>query len=114
MVVTVDEAPARRTRAEHCTLDNGMTPLMAASSLAYPQLEALLVQHGADPALRDWKGRTAADYRAAARTPNPELRTRNPEQRTPNPERRTPNRERRTPNHEPRTRNDEPGTPNRT
>jgi hypothetical protein len=52
---------------------------MAASSLAYPQLEALLIQHGADPALRDWQGRTAADYRSAARTPNPEPRTSNNE-----------------------------------
>ena len=81
--VTVDEAPARRRRAEGCTLASGITPLMAASSLAYPQLEALLIQHGADPALRDWQGRTAADYRTAARA----------EQQTPNPEQRTPNNE---------------------
>src|SRR5258705_10029796 len=80
-----------------------MTPLMAASSPAYPQLEALLIQHGADPALRDWQGRTAADYRTAARTPNLEPRTSNPKPRTPNPEPnlntnrgpRTPKRERR-------------------
>jgi ankyrin repeat protein len=77
--VTVDEAPARRTRAVGCTLASGMTPLMAASSLTHPQLEALLIQHGADPALRDWQGRTAADYRSAARTPNPEPRTSNNE-----------------------------------
>jgi hypothetical protein len=56
-----------------------MTPLMAASSLTHPQLEALLIQHGADPALRDWQDRTAADYRTAARTPNPEPRTSNNE-----------------------------------
>jgi ankyrin repeat protein len=91
--VTVDEAPARRTRAVGCTLASGMTPLMAASSLTHPQLEALLIQHGADPALRDWQGRTAADYRTAARTPNPEPRTANFEQRTLNREPRTPNSE---------------------
>lgn len=73
--VSVDEAQARRVRAEGCTLASGMTPLMAASSLGYPQLEALLIEHGADPALRDWRGRTAADYRAAA--PRLEPRTRN-------------------------------------
>jgi len=71
-----------RCRWTDCTLATGITPLMAASSLAYPQLEALLIQHGAGPALRDWHGRTAADYRTAASA----------EQRTPNREPRTPNR----------------------
>jgi len=42
-----------------------------------------LLEQGADPALRDWQGRTAADYRTAARA----------EQQTPNPEQRTPNNE---------------------
>jgi len=52
--------------------------LQAASSLAYPQLEALPIQHGVDPALRDWQGRTNAEQRTA----NPEPRTPNPEPRT--------------------------------
>jgi ankyrin repeat protein len=53
-------------------------PLMSAAALPYPQLETLLIQHGADPTLRDWQGRTAADYRTAApRTSNKEPRTQN-------------------------------------
>jgi len=75
--VSVDEQANRRTHPEGCTLSSGLTPLMSASSLAYPQLEALLIQHGADSSLRDWQGRTATDYRPPARTPNKEPRTAN-------------------------------------
>ena len=75
--VSVDEQTNKRTRANQCTLDNGLTPLMSASSLGYPQLEGLLIQHGADASARDWNGRTAADYAAAARTAKPVPRTSN-------------------------------------
>ena len=42
-----------------CERERGMTPLMLAASLGAVDLVKLLVQHGADPTLRDWQGKTA-------------------------------------------------------
>jgi len=67
--VSVEAEPTRRSRAAECTPTNGTTPLMYVARLPFPQLDTLLLQHGADPALRDWQGRTAADYRTARATP---------------------------------------------
>jgi ankyrin repeat protein len=47
-----------------CTRDTGMTPLMAAARGNRAMIE-LLVRFRADVTLRDWMGRTAADYAAA-------------------------------------------------
>ncbi|WP_149535254.1 ankyrin repeat domain-containing protein [Siccirubricoccus phaeus] len=42
------------------------TALMAAAAAGQEEAVALLLEHGADPALRDRQGRTAADLAAAA------------------------------------------------
>ena len=66
--VTFDTDASRRIRAAGCNLTNGITPLMYATSLGYLPLQTLLIELGANPALRDWEGRTAAEY--AAKPPN--------------------------------------------
>jgi ankyrin repeat protein len=43
---------------------------MYAASLGYRPIETLLLKLGADAALRDWQGQTAADY--GAKRPNRE------------------------------------------
>jgi hypothetical protein len=45
-----------------CDARTGVTPLMYAGILGDESLSALLLRHGADPALRDWRGLVAADY----------------------------------------------------
>ena len=59
--VSIDSNPDRRTRAAECTLQNGFTPLTWATSLGRTDIVSALVDHRADPLLRDWQGRTAAD-----------------------------------------------------
>jgi ankyrin repeat protein len=68
--VSVESDPKHRARATECTTTNGTTPLMWATSLGRTDMVSLLLKHGAGSTLRDWQGRTAADY--AAKRPNPE------------------------------------------
>jgi ankyrin repeat protein len=68
--VSVDKDASRRTRGAACNPNNGFTPLMYAASLGYRPIETLLLKLGADAALRDCQGETAADY--GAKRPNRE------------------------------------------
>lgn len=45
-----------------CNDLSGITPLMYAAILGDEDVARVLVQHGADPSLRDWRGLTASDY----------------------------------------------------
>ena len=45
-----------------CERERGMTPLMLAASLGAEDTVRVLVQHGADPTLRDWQDKTALDH----------------------------------------------------
>src|SRR5205823_2799632 len=55
----------RRAVAEAgCDSSAGTTPLMLAVSLGNPDFVELLLKHGADRTLRDWRGRTAVEYAA--------------------------------------------------
>jgi hypothetical protein len=49
---------------------DGITPLMAAAACGHNAAVPLLLQTGADPALRDARGRTAAAYARAAGYPH--------------------------------------------
>jgi len=46
------------------------TPLMWTTALGEKGMVSLLLNHGGDASLRDWEGRTAADY--GAKRPNVE------------------------------------------
>ena len=46
-----------------CTPENGTTLLMEAAFSELDEMAAVLRRHGADASLRDWEGRTSADYR---------------------------------------------------
>jgi hypothetical protein len=45
-----------------CNENTGVTPLMYAATLGNEEFSDLLLKNGADPSLRDWRGRTTADY----------------------------------------------------
>ena len=45
-----------------CDERTGVTPLMYAATLGYDEFTDILLKHGADKSLRDWRGFTAADY----------------------------------------------------
>jgi uncharacterized protein len=45
-----------------CEISTGTSPLMFAASTGDRELLGLLLSHGANETLRDWKGRTALDY----------------------------------------------------
>lgn len=45
-----------------CNERTGVTPLMYAATLGDEKATDILLKHGADRSLRDWRGRTAADY----------------------------------------------------
>jgi hypothetical protein len=45
-----------------CNETNGVTPLMYAATLGNEEFTTMLLEHGADPTLREWRGLTAADY----------------------------------------------------
>jgi ankyrin repeat protein len=47
-------------------VERGITPLMYAGLDVSDQAASLLKTRGADPTLRDWKNRTADDYRRLA------------------------------------------------
>jgi ankyrin repeat protein len=62
--VLLESRPDRHMFAQGCERQRGVTPLMwaASSSLNAAALIRLLLEHGADPALRDWRGKTALGY----------------------------------------------------
>jgi ankyrin repeat protein len=47
---------------EGCASTTGMTALMQAASFGRDEVVSVLLKHGANPSLRDWQSRTAADH----------------------------------------------------
>ena len=56
------------TDRPRCNERTGVTPLMYAATLGYDDFTEILLKHGADESLRDWRGLTAADYRGVKLT----------------------------------------------
>jgi ankyrin repeat protein len=54
--------PSTQRAAPECNATNGTSPAMRAATSGDVELLTLLLQHGADPTLRDWTGRSALDY----------------------------------------------------
>jgi ankyrin repeat protein len=50
-----------RTKDPACNHTNGTTPLMQAASSGRADLVGALLEHGADPSLTDWNGKSASD-----------------------------------------------------
>jgi ankyrin repeat protein len=60
--VSIDPEPTKRSHDSKCTANNGITPLMFATSRRRSDLVDMLRQYSADASLTDWRGRTFEDY----------------------------------------------------
>ncbi len=68
-----DVATARALLAQGADINRrsvtGLTPIMEAAALGYPDMVQMLLEYGADPYLRSPDGKTAADYAAENQRP---------------------------------------------